>query len=170
MWLVDIFTPSSMKKLPSKNDIQEIIELSLRPAGRVGIIYSSFYEKEIRQMLKGAIDTLKVVGMEEGNIRQYPVPGSFEIPLIGSALAKDKSVDALIGLGIIVEGETHHARLIAENVSRGMMDIQTRYAIPFANEVLYVNSIELARERLHRGEEAAISVLHSLAQLASLQS
>ena len=63
-----------MKKLPSKNDIQEIIELSLRPAWRVGIIYSSFYEKEIRQMLKGAIDTLKVVGMEEGNIRQYPVP------------------------------------------------------------------------------------------------
>jgi 6,7-dimethyl-8-ribityllumazine synthase len=124
----------------------------------------------MEQMLKGATDTLRAVGMEEGNIRQYPVAGSFEIPLLGAALAKEGSVDALIGLGIIVEGETHHARLIAENVARGMMDVQTKHTIPFANEVLYVHSILQARERLHRGEEAAISVLHSLAQLASLQS
>jgi len=142
----------------------------MRPAWRVGIVYSSFYTKEINHMLKGAIDTLKVVGMEEKNIRQYPVPGSFEIPLVGAALAKEGSIDALIGLGIIIEGETHHARLIAENAARGMMDVQTKYGIPFANEVLYVDSIVLARERLHKGEEAAISVLHSLAQLASLQS
>lgn len=159
-----------MKKLPSKNDIQEIIELSLRPAWRVGIIYSSFYKEEIEHMVRGAIETLDAVGIEESHISQYPVPGSFEIPLLGAALAKKKSVDAIIGLGIIVEGETHHARLIAENTARGMMDVQITYAIPFANEVLYVDSLELARERLHKGEEAAISVLHSLAQLASMQS
>lgn len=159
-----------MKQLPSKHDIQEIIELSLRPAWRVGIVYSSFYKEEIEQMLQGAIETLQAVGMEESHISQHPVSGSFEIPLVGAALAKRKSVDAMIGLGIIVEGETHHARLVAENTARGMMDVQTQYAIPFANEVLYVDSLELAQERLHKGEEAAISVVHSLAQLASMQS
>jgi 6,7-dimethyl-8-ribityllumazine synthase len=159
-----------MKKLPSKGDIQEIIELSLRPAWRIGIVYSSFYKEEIETMLQGVITTFKAVGMQEGNISQHPVPGSFEIPLVGAALAKNRSADALIGLGIIVEGETHHARLIAENTSRGIMDVQTQYAIPFANEVLYVDSLDLARQRLHKGEEAALSVLHSLAQLASIQS
>lgn len=159
-----------MKKLPSKNDLQEIIEMSLRPAWRVGIVYSSYYEEEISVLLDGAITILQKVGMSEESISQHPVPGSFEIPLIGAALAKQKSVDALIGLGIIVEGETHHARLVAENTARGMMDVQTNYGIPFSNEVIYVDSIELARERLHKGEEAAISVLHSLAQLASMQS
>ncbi|MDA0376496.1 MAG: 6,7-dimethyl-8-ribityllumazine synthase [bacterium] len=159
-----------MKKLPSKNDLQEIIEMSLRPAWRVGIVYSSYYEEEIKTMVNGAIKILQKVGMSPENISQYPVPGSFEIPLIGGALAKKGSVDALIGLGIIVEGQTHHARLVAENTARGMMDVQTKYGIPFCNEVLYVDSIELACERLYKGEEAAISVLHSLAQLASMQS
>lgn len=121
-------------------------------------------------MLSGAVKTLKAIGVQEGNISQHPVPGSFEIPLVGAALAKQGKVDALIGLGIIVEGETHHARLIAENTSRGLMNVQTQYAVPFANEVLYTDSIELARQRLYKGEEAALSVLHSLAQLASLQS
>jgi len=144
--------------------------MSMRPAWRVGIVYSSFYKEEIEQMLSGAVETLKAVGMEEANISSYPVPGSFEIPLVGAALAKKGSVDALIGLGIIVDGQTHHARLVAENVSRGLMDVQTQYTIPFANEVLYVDSLELAKKRLYKGEEAAISVLHSLAQLASLQS
>ena len=164
MLLVDIFTPFLMKKLPTKGDIQEIIEMSLRPAWRVGIVYSSFYKEEIEIMLSGATKALKAVGMQESNITHYPVPGSFEIPLVGAALAKQQSVDALIGLGIIVEGETHHARLIAENVARGIMDVQTQYAIPFANEVLYMDSLELARQRLHKGEEAALSVLHLLAQ------
>lgn len=159
-----------MKKLPTKNDIQEIIEMSLRPAWRIGVVYSSFYKEEIATMLKGATDLLRAVGIAEENIVPVEVPGSFEIPLVGAKLAKDQSVDALIGLGIIVEGETHHARLVAENTARGIMDVQTQYGVPFAFEVIYVDSLKLAQERLHKGEEAALSVLHSLAQLTSIQS
>lgn len=142
-----------------------MIELSLRPAWRIGIVYSSFYKEEINHMLRGAIDTLTAIGMDEENISQHPVPGSFEIPLIGATLAKQGRVDALIGLGIIVEGQTHHARLVAQSAARGMMDVQLQYRIPFANEVLYVDDLALAKERLYKGEEAAISVLHSLSQL-----
>lgn len=159
-----------MKKLHTEADIQEMVEQSLRPSWRIGIIYSTFYSEEIKTMTDGAIKKLVDIGVREENITLHPVSGSFEIPLIGSALVKKKAVDALIGLGIIVEGETAHAQLVAENTARGMMDIQTAHAIPFANEVLYVDSLELARQRLDKGEVAALCVLHSLATLSSLQS
>lgn len=159
-----------MKKLHTEEDIQEMLEQSLRPSWRIGIVYSTFYKDEIKTMVDGAIKKLIDIGVKKENISLHPVNGSYEIPLIGAALAKNKSVDALIGLGIIVEGETHHARLVAENTARGMMDIQISTAIPFANEVLYVDTLELAQQRLDKGAVAALCVLHSLAILGSLQS
>lgn len=161
---------SPMKKLPTKSDIKEIIAMSLRPTWRIGIVYSSFYKEEIEVMVEGAIKTLEAMGLTREHISLHPVPGSFEIPLVGSALAKKDAVDALIGLGIVVQGETHHARLVAENTARGIMDVQLKYDVPFAFEVVFVDSVYLARERLHKGEEAALSVLHSLAKLSTLQS
>lgn len=159
-----------MKKLHSEEDIQEMLDHSLRPSWRIGIVYSTFYKEEMKAMVDGAVKKLLQMGMKEENISLYPVPGSYEIPLIGAALAKKKSVDALIGLGIIVEGETHHARLVAENTARGMMDIQTTFALPFANEVLYTDSLKLAQERLDKGAVAALCTLHSLATLSGMQS
>ena len=101
------------------------------------------------------------------------MPGSFEIPLIGAALAEQGAVDALIGFGIIVEGETHHARLLADAATEGIMDTQLTYHIPFAFEVLYVKSLEDARARTtgnsNKGIEAAVAVLHSLALLKKIR-
>ena len=113
-------------------------------------------------------------GVPSKNIRAIPVPGSFEIPLLGAVLAQEKKADALIGLGIIVEGETHHADLLARETARGIMDVQVQYAIPFAFEVLYVKKLSQAKIRStgaeNKGEEAARAVLHSLAQIKKLRS
>ena len=119
-------------------------------------------------MVKSAKEQLLGAGIDETKIVQFDVPGSFEIPLIGRQLAEKKSVDALIGIGIIVEGETHHARLIAEQAARGVMDVQLRYGIPFAFEILYVDDLTLARDRTEKGGDAARSVLELLASLQSL--
>lgn len=140
------------------------------PSWRVAIIYSDFYKEEMAEMVGHAKQELKESGINEANITLFPVAGSFEIPLIGSALAKSKQADALIGLGIIVEGQTHHARLVAENSARGIMDVQVQYAIPFVNEVLYVDDIDLAKTRLSKGKDAARTAVESLALLARLQS
>lgn len=137
---------------------------------RIGIVYSNYYKEEMNVMVQCAVATLKEAGVLVENIGLHPVSGSFEIPLIGSVLAKQQQVDALIGLGIIVEGETHHARLVAENSARGIMDIQVRDGIPFVNEVLYVDSLELAKARLQKGVDAAKSAIDSLALLRSMQS
>lgn len=141
---------------------------------RVGIVASSFYKEEIDSMIHEARSFLIDSGIQEEKVKVHFVPGSFEIPLIGRALAEENKVDALIGLGIIVEGETQHAHLLAEQAARGIMDVQLHTGIPFAFEVLYVNDLQLARERAlgdkNKGKEAAHAVLHSLAKLHSIRS
>ena len=147
---------------------------NINPGWRIGIVRSSYYKEEVTGLTEGARSVLLRVGIPEGNIRIYDAPGSFEIPLIGAALARHDQADALIGLGIIVEGETEHARLLAENVARGIMDVQISYQIPFAFEVLYVRDLEDARKRStgqqNKGAEAATAVLQSLAELSRIHS
>lgn len=125
-------------------------------------------------MVACAKQALLEAGVAKENIREYPVRGSFEIPLIGSALARGNKADALIGLGIIVEGETHHAGLIARETARGIMEVQVAYGVPFAFEVLYVKKLAQAKVRSagaeNKGAEAATSAIHSLAQIKKLES
>ena len=132
---------------------------------RIGIVHSSFYEKEMKVLVESTKKALLEAGVLPRCIKEYPVYGSFEIPLVGSALIKAQEVDALIGLGIVVQGQTHHARLIAQSVTDGIMDLQVRTQVPFSFEVLYVDSLGDAEARLDRGREAAHATLHSLAQL-----
>ena len=139
------------------------------PRWRIGIVHSSYYPEEVRGLIDGARAVFAEAGIPEENVTLHPAPGSFEIPLLGAALAKAAQVDALIGLGVIIEGETHHADLLAHEVARGIMDVQVRFCLPFAFEVLYAADLRQVRERSsgknNRGREAAIAVLHSLAEL-----
>jgi 6,7-dimethyl-8-ribityllumazine synthase len=150
------------------------IPAELDPAWRIGIVYSSYYLTETMTMVSAASKLLREAGIKESNITLHQARGAFEIPLIGAQLVHEKKVDALIALGIIVEGETEHARLIAEECARGIMDIQVQHRVPFAFEVLYVNDLKHAKDRAtgeaNKGEEAALAALHSLAELGRIGS
>lgn len=133
---------------------------------RIGIVHSTYYKEEMDALVQGATQALLEAGIPSGHIEAFEAPGSFEVPLIGAALAKAGRVDALIGLGIIVEGETYHAKLLADQASAGIMKVQMEYVMPFGFEILYVKDIRDARARTvgenNKGREAAYAVLHSL--------
>ena len=155
------------------NPIQKF-PAKINPAWRIGIVHAEWHAEEVKGLLEGAQATLLTAGISASHISLHPAAGSFEIPLIGNALATEKKVDALIGFGIIVEGETHHAQLLVRAVAQGIMDVQLKHGIPFAFEVLYVQDIEQARARSHpkdgKGAEAAYAALHSLAELHRIRS
>lgn len=136
---------------------------------KIGIVHSSFYKEDVLKMVESAKKFLIESGINSENISVHEVAGCFEIPLIGSALVDKSQINALIGLGIIVQGETQHAQEIAKQSARGMMNIQIKSKIPFANEVLHVNSLEDAQARVEsKGKEAAVAVLSSLEVLSSI--
>ena len=140
------------------------------PSWRIAIVHALYYKEEVMAMVATAKDALLEAGIPERNISLFPVFGSSEVPLIGAALARRKSVDAVIGLGIIVQGETAHAGDLSRAVAGGIMDVQVQYGMPFAYGVLHVTGIAQAKERPEKGRECAFAVLHSLAQLKRLQS
>ncbi len=140
------------------------------PSWRIGIIHSSFYKEGVSHLVKGAQEMLEHAGIHSKNIRHYEVFGAFEIPLIGAELAARKDIDALIALGIVVQGETSHAQLVTQSSAQAIMDVQVKYQIPFAFEILAVDTLDLALRRLDRGAEAARAVLHSLALLKRIRS
>ncbi len=139
------------------------------PSWRVGIVHALYHEAFTKALAEGARQTLIEHGLHASNISLHPVLGSFEVPLIGAALAANKKVDALIGIGIIVKGETFHDEHLAREATRGCMDVQLQFHIPFAYEILHVRSLEDVQKRTvgegSKGKEAALAVLHALAQL-----
>lgn len=139
---------------------------------KVGIVYAPYYKEETESLVKGAKDMLLAAGLKEENIILSVAPGSWEVPLLGRSLAQAGKVDALIGFGIIVQGDTKHAEMLADGVVQGMMDVQVRFGIPFAFEILYVNDIEQARARSlgegNKGKEAAAAVLDTLVAMKQI--
>ena len=127
------------------------------------IVRSSFYDNQVSSMEKSAKDVLLEANIPEENINVITVPGSFEIPLACQKVAKEENPDGIIALGIIIQGETHHAQEIARACTDGLMKIQLETEIPIVHEVLFVESSAQAEIRASgekdKGGEAARALL-----------
>lgn len=94
------------------------------------------------------------------SVTTHEVPGAFEIPLVVQELAAKGGVDAIVALGVIIEGETQHASLIATTVTQSLQQIILTHRVPVIHEVLLVKNEDQARARcledeINRGTEAA---------------
>jgi 6,7-dimethyl-8-ribityllumazine synthase len=103
-------------------------------------------------------------GLEGHRVLVRRVPGSFEIPLeVQTALLKDKP-DAVLAMGLIWQGKTRHASLIAETATEALMRLMLEFRTPVVHQILTVHTEAEARARcmgktLNRGKEAAAVAL-----------
>ena len=58
------------------------------------------------------------------------IPGVFDMPLIVKEILKKKNVDAVVTLGAVIEGETGHDKVIANNTARLLGDLSLQYHKP----------------------------------------
>lgn len=107
-------------------------------------------------------------------VQVYETPGSFEIPLMAQqVLAQRTDCSAVLCFGVIFEGQTGHAGLIASAISQGLMQVSLASAKPVTHEILLVRDEAQAEERcfgttINRGVEAAraaVAMLNALQQL-----
>ncbi len=141
------------------------------PQWRITIVRSIWYDDLTMQMVKDASETLVAAGIKPENIRVIDAPGSYELPLLCKA-ALLSGADGCIAFGIIAQGATHHARLVAEESAAGCMQVQLELMKPIIFEVLFVDSIDDAKTRAvgknAKGPLAATTLLTSLARLKDL--
>jgi 6,7-dimethyl-8-ribityllumazine synthase len=127
----------------------------------VAIVAAEYNARYVNGMLKAAQVYLAEQGAEVTAVR---VPGAFEIPAVAAYFAEDRTVDAVICLGLILEGVTAHADHIGKAVTDGLVRLQVNHKKPIIHEVLLVKELEHARVRCldkehNKGTEAAQTAL-----------
>jgi 6,7-dimethyl-8-ribityllumazine synthase len=98
------------------------------------------------------------------------VPGAFEIPLLTKLILSQEKPDVVIALGVLIQGETAHALLVAQSVTTALQNLAVEFSTPIINEVLLLENEEQARVRclgdeINRGTEAAraaVAVAHAV--------
>ena len=109
----------------------------------------------------------------QSEVKVHRVPGSFELPLAVELLAASGSVDAVAAFGVLLNGETAHATLVAQAVTNALLQSSLKHHVPVLHEVLLVQgeSQALARcveSELNRGTEAARAAVRMLRTVKTL--
>ncbi|MEP9353545.1 6,7-dimethyl-8-ribityllumazine synthase [Xanthobacter sp. KR7-65] len=136
---------------------------------RVLIIEGRYYDALADELLAGARAALKAAGVEAEVIT---VPGALEIPIaaeiaIEASEVSGEAVDAVVGLGVVIRGETFHFDIVAGESARGLMELGMAHALPVGNGILTVDTEAQAWERARVSEgnkgggaaEAALNLL-----------
>ena len=131
---------------------------------RVGIVVARYNDFVTDKLREGAIEALRAAGVASERIIVAAVPGAFEIPQAARRLAAGGGVDAVIGLGCLIRGETPHFEFIASAAAHGLTSAAIDSGVPMTFGVLTTNSAEEALARAgpgmsNKGWEAADAAL-----------
>ena len=140
---------------------------------RFGIVVARFNDELTNELAGSACQCLIACGAKDETIDLVRVPGAYEIPVVAEKMAASKKYDALIVLGVVVEGETQHAQMIIDTTGQSILDIACRHQIPVINEIVGVRNWAQAEARCLGGEntrgwyaaEAAIETARVYKQL-----
>lgn len=146
-------------------DAPEMVAVSEDATGkRFAIVVANWHTDMTYEMVHGARESLMERGASAEDIRVYPVPGCFEVPLAVLRACESDEFDAVIAIGCIIRGDTPHFDYVASEVSRGITLASLDSGIPVGFGILTTENAEQALERAERsrgnkGAEAAMAAL-----------
>jgi 6,7-dimethyl-8-ribityllumazine synthase len=141
----------------AKYDSIEEIEAGSNGAGlRIGIVVARFNADVGDGLLAGCTAALAKLGVRDSDINIITVPGALEVPLALQRMANTGNFDALVALGAVIRGETHHFEIVANQSASGIMTVQLDTGVPVANGILTTDNDEQAEARmLQKGADCA---------------
>lgn len=131
---------------------------------RFGIVVSEWNEEITEGLFNGAYETLLDLGVTPDNIIRENVPGSFELPFGAKCILESAAVDAVITIGVVIQGETRHFDFVCDGVTQGLVHLNHTYNAPTIFCVLTDMNIEQSRARSggehgNKGVEAAVAAV-----------
>lgn len=131
---------------------------------KIAVIAGRFNEFITQSLLKACTDELVRQGLTQKQVCVHWVPGSFEMPLVALKLAQKKDISAVICLGSVIRGDTYHFEVVANEISRGIMDVALKTGKPVIMGVLTTDTIDQAQKRAqlkgpNKGRDAALAAL-----------
>jgi 6,7-dimethyl-8-ribityllumazine synthase len=127
---------------------------------KIAIILSQFNKMIIEKLYEGTVEQLIQRGVNEHDIKTYPVPGSIELPFVADQLAQTKTCDAIILLGAVIRGETDHYDFVCQSVTYAHQKVALKHDLPIIFGVLTTQNVTLALDRVggeqgHKGHDFA---------------
>ena len=139
---------------------------------RLAIVASEYNPKLVQGLVDAAIREIKAAAPKT-IITVHRVPGAFELPIVVQAVARSRArVDAVIAFGVILQGKTAHADLIAGSVTDALTRIALETGVPVIHGVLHGTTaqaqVRCLNPRTNRGTEAARTAMRMAGIIARL--
>jgi 6,7-dimethyl-8-ribityllumazine synthase len=141
---------------------------------RFVIVASQFNARFVQGLIDHVEKELRALA-SNATIFIHRVPGSFEIPVAVREIALRKKADAIIACGVIMRGETSHAKNLSRSVTDALQRIAVDHGVPVINVVLSFDNEIQARERclensINRGTDAARAAVEIANVMSDLRS
>jgi 6,7-dimethyl-8-ribityllumazine synthase len=111
---------------------------------RVAVVAASWHERVMQGLLDGTLEALRRHQVESPVVVR--VPGSFELPVVASALA-GQGFDAIIALGVIIRGGTPHFEYVSSAATDGLTRVALDHGVPIGFGLLTCDDEEQALDR-----------------------
>ena len=143
----------------------KVIEGQMSSKGlKLAIVVSRFNDFISSRLVEGAMDIVTRSGGDDDSTVVIKVPGAFEIPLMAKRVAASGKYDAVICLGAVIKGATHHFDHVATQMSRGLSQTMLETGVPISFGVITADDLEQAIERAgskqgNKGAQAAMAAI-----------
>ena len=146
-------------------EVKNVFEGNLEAKGlRFAFVCGRFNEFFVSKLLSGAIDAIVRHGGSADDIAVAWVPGSYELPFAVKKFAFSGKYDAVMALGVVIQGATPHAGYINSEVSKCLAQLGLDSGVPVTYGLITANNIEQAIERSgtkagNKGADAAMAAI-----------
>ena len=129
---------------------------------RVAVVSASWHTQVMDGLLAGAVRACADHSVEPHVVR---VPGTFELPVVASALGQ-QGYDAVVALGVVIRGGTPHFEYVCEAATLGLTEVSVRTGVPVGFGVLTCDTEQQGIDRAglpgsteDKGHEAVTAAL-----------
>jgi 6,7-dimethyl-8-ribityllumazine synthase len=140
---------------------------------RVAIVAASWHTQVMDGLIEGARRAMTEYGVTDSQLVR--VPGTFELPVVASALAQ-QGYDAIVALGVVIRGGTPHFDYVCNAATDGLVRVGLDHTVAVGFGVLTCDNDQQALERAglphsreDKGFEAASAALLTARTLASVR-
>lgn len=136
----------------------------------MAIVAAAWHDQVMNGLLAGALRGCAAYGV--GHPAVVRVPGSFELPVAASRLARSGRFDAVVALGVVIRGGTPHFDYVCAAATQGLTAVSVDSALPVGFGVLTCDDAEQALDRAglpgsreDKGYEAAAAAIETVLAL-----
>lgn len=142
-----------------------VFEGSLEARGlKFGIVCARINDFFVSRLLDGAMDAIVRHGGDANDVSVAYVPGSYEIPFAIKKMLRTEKYDAILALGVVIQGATAHAGYINSEVAKCLAQLGLEFGVPVTYGMITAENLEQAIERSgtkagNKGVDAALAAI-----------